>query len=99
LWPGFGENARVLEWIVGRVEGSAAGLDTPIGVTPAPGALNTRGLDVSPATITELLRVDKAKWLREADNIAAYQKQFGDRLPAGIRTELAGLRERLNKAA
>ena len=88
----------MLEWIVSRVEGKQNGIVTPIGTIPAPGALNTKGLDVSAATMDELVKVDKAKWLKETDNIEAYQKQFGARLPQGIKAELAGLRDRLQKA-
>ena len=88
----------MLEWIVNRVDGKPNGVTTAIGITPAPGALNTKGLDVSSATVDELLKVDKAKWLKETDNIEAYQKQFGARLPQGIKSELAGLRDRLTKS-
>jgi len=99
LWPGFGDNSRVLEWIVNRLENKSNFVETPIGFVPRQDAINTTNLDVSPATLQELLKVDKAKWLKEADNIEAYHSQFGSHLPKGIKDELNGLRARLNASA
>ncbi|MBB2901845.1 phosphoenolpyruvate carboxykinase (GTP) [Kineococcus radiotolerans] len=96
LWPGFGENARVLEWICGRLEGTAAARHTPAGLVPAPGALDVDGLDVSPADLAELLSVDAAAWLAEADQLERFFAPFGAKLPAEVRDHLALLRYRLD---
>jgi phosphoenolpyruvate carboxykinase (GTP) len=95
LWPGFGENARVLAWIHGRCEGTADAVDTPIGLVPAPGALETNGLDMSEAALAELLDVDTEAWRAEVPLIEEHLAQFGDRLPAAVRAELDELRRRL----
>ncbi|BDO42955.1 phosphoenolpyruvate carboxykinase (GTP) [Cellulomonas sp. NTE-D12] len=95
LWPGYGENSRVLAWVVGRLEGSAAAVDSPVGLLPAPGALDVTGLDVGPDQVSELLDVDPAAWLAEADATAQWFETFGDRLPPQIGAELTGLRQRL----
>ncbi len=95
LWPGFGENLRVLEWIIGRCEGKAEATDTPIGWLPAPGSLDTQGLDVPASTLDELLRVDAKAWRAEVDDIAEYLDSFGERTPAGLKDELADVRRRL----
>jgi phosphoenolpyruvate carboxykinase (GTP) len=96
LWPGFGENARVLAWIHGRCEGTAEAVDTPIGLVPAPGAIDTRGLDLSAGELAALLEVDPAAWRAEMPLIEEHLGQFGDRLPAALRAELAELRTRLS---
>jgi phosphoenolpyruvate carboxykinase (GTP) len=98
LWPGYGENSRVLKWIFERVDGTAAAMDTPIGRLPAPGALDLSNLDVLPAAIDDLLKVDIDAWLGEIPLIREHFGQFGDRLPAPLRQELVGLEERLQKA-
>jgi len=95
LWPGFGENSRVLEWALGRIDGSAAAVETPIGKVPAPGALNIEGLDVSEADIAAALRVDPGEWRAELPLIDAWLDTFGDRLPGVLRAELDGLKKRL----
>jgi phosphoenolpyruvate carboxykinase (GTP) len=96
LWPGFGENARVLAWIVERSEGSGRGVESPIGVVPAPGAIDVSGLDVDEATMAALLAVDTAAWKRELEQIRAHYARFGDRLPAALREELEALARRLD---
>ncbi len=98
LWPGYGENSRVLKWICERVSGKGAGVETPIGVLPTPDALDLTGLDLPAGQIAELLRVDLDGWKREADDILSYFGKFGDRLPATLRREVADLRERLARA-
>jgi phosphoenolpyruvate carboxykinase (GTP) len=98
LWPGYGENSRVLEWIFRRCEGTAEALDTPIGAVPTPASLDTDGLDVSDADVAALLAVDHDAWVAEAKRIADHLRRFGDRLPAALREELAGLRRRLSAA-
>lgn len=98
LWPGFGDNSRVLEWICQRVVGKGEAVDTPIGRLPAPGALDLNGLDLAPGALDELLRVDTEGWLAEVPDIEEHFHQFGDRLPQEMRHELASLVERLTTA-
>jgi len=99
LWPGFGENGRVLKWIFERCEGTAKAIETPIGNLPAEGALDLDGLDgVSRDDLNELLRVDGDGWLAELPLIDEYYARFGDRLPKGLRDELAALKDRLEAA-
>jgi phosphoenolpyruvate carboxykinase (GTP) len=95
LWPGFGENARVLAWIHARCEGTANAVETPIGLVPAPGDLDTDGLALSDAELAELLDVDSASWRAEVPLIEEHLAQFGDRLPPALRAELDALRTRL----
>lgn len=97
LWPGFGENMRVLEWIVKRCEGKVGAVETPIGYVPDPKDINLEGTDVSEETLKEILTVDKETWKKEADGIEEFYKQFGDRLPKELSDELAALKENLNK--
>jgi phosphoenolpyruvate carboxykinase (GTP) len=98
LWPGFGENSRVLEWVFGRCEGTAKAIETPIGNLPADGALDLEGLDVSREDLAQLLRVDVDGWLSELPLIRDYYAQFGDRMPEALETELDAMRERLEAA-
>jgi phosphoenolpyruvate carboxykinase (GTP) len=98
LWPGYGENSRVLKWICERVEGAGRAVRTPIGNLPAPEALDLSGLNISGADLRELLAVDVAGWKKEADDIAACYATFGSRLPAALQTQLQSLRERLDAA-
>jgi phosphoenolpyruvate carboxykinase (GTP) len=94
LWPGFGDNSRVLAWVFGRTEGSAAAVATPIGYLPPPDALELDGLGLSDEDLAELLSVDTGQWLAEADSIAEHFARF-DRLPAQLGAQLADLRARL----
>ena len=87
LWPGFGENLRVLEWMIARVEGKARGVETPIGTVPAAGELKLDGLDLSREALTELLDIDTTGWQSELHAIGVYLDSFGDRLPAPLRQE------------
>ncbi len=98
IWPGFGENARVLEWIVNRLSGKAEAVDTPIGRIPAAGALNTVGLDLSEEKLAELFAVNAESWLAETDLTQEYYAEFGDRVPAELNNQLQGLRDRLKSA-
>ncbi len=98
LWPGYGENSRVLKWIVDRIEGRAHGKQTPIGVLPAEGELDVDGLDVSAEDLAVLTSVDVAIWKQEAALIPEYYQQYGDRLPAEMAEEQAKLVDRLEKA-
>jgi phosphoenolpyruvate carboxykinase (GTP) len=95
LWPGFGENLRVLLWALQRSEGEGGAVETPIGMLPTPGDLNLDGLDVPEAALTELLAVRNEEWLAEADEIGEFYEKFGDRLPKPMADELAALRARL----
>jgi phosphoenolpyruvate carboxykinase (GTP) len=95
LWPGFGENSRVLAWVFGRCAGTAEARETPIGLLPAEGALDASGLDVSPEDLAELLRVDEAEWRDELPPIHEHFGKFGDKLPDELRAQLAALESRL----
>jgi phosphoenolpyruvate carboxykinase (GTP) len=95
LWPGFGENSRVLKWIIERIDGRAAAVETPIGHVPAPGSLDVDGLDLSEEDLERALAVDVEEWRAELPQIQEWFEKFGDDLPAVLWTELDGLRERL----
>ncbi|MCX5847611.1 MAG: phosphoenolpyruvate carboxykinase (GTP) [Deltaproteobacteria bacterium] len=97
LWPGYGENSRILKWIFERIEGTGKAIETPIGYVPAPGAIDTSGLNVSSEDIAELLKVDVNDWRIEVENIKEYYSQFGDKLPQGLKDELNALEKRLSK--
>ncbi|MBB5598495.1 phosphoenolpyruvate carboxykinase (GTP) [Neomicrococcus lactis] len=94
-WPGFGENSRVLKWAIERIEGKAEALETPIGFTPAPGALDLEGLDLSEDELQEATRFDASEWANELKSIEEWFAKFGDSLPASLQAELEGLKERL----
>ena len=98
LWPGYGENSRVLKWIFERCNGSDNAVETPIGYLPTLDAIDRTGLDVSDEAMRELLSVDAEAWLEEVESIKEHYKKFGDKLPQGLRDELAALEERLKKA-
>jgi len=95
LWPGFGENIRVLKWAVERIEGQAAAVETPIGYVPATGSLDVTGLDVPPEDLEEALRVDAGEWREELPQIEEWFAHIGDKLPSGMRDELDALWLRL----
>jgi phosphoenolpyruvate carboxykinase (GTP) len=97
MWPGFGENSRVLKWIIDRVEGKAKAVQTPIGYVPADGALDLQGLDVDANTMKKLLYVDRPGYLKELEAIRSYQKTFGPRFPNSLRNEVDELEARLKK--
>jgi len=97
VWPGFGENSRVLKWIVDRLEGRTAAVDTPIGKVPAPGALDVAGLSLSQAQLDLLLTVDNEVWAEEAGLIPEHYARFGDRLPAELSRQYEALIERLER--
>jgi phosphoenolpyruvate carboxykinase (GTP) len=84
LWPGFGENSRVLKWIVERVEGTAEAVDTPVGRLPAPGALDVEGLALADGAMDELLAIDVPGWLEEIGLIREHFARFGHKLPATL---------------
>ncbi|MDX6666498.1 MAG: phosphoenolpyruvate carboxykinase, partial [Solirubrobacteraceae bacterium] len=95
IWPGYGENSRVLEWIFRRLEGTADAAETPIGLVPSADALNTDGLDISADTLRELLAVDAEAVRAELPQVEEHLAKFGDKLPAEIRTQLEDLKTRL----
>ena len=95
LWPGFGENSRVLKWIFERCEGKAQAKDTPIGRLPHLDAFDVSGLKLVPGALEELFYVDKEKWQNEVNGLRDYFQIFGDRLPKAIATELNQLESRL----
>jgi phosphoenolpyruvate carboxykinase (GTP) len=95
LWPGFGDNARVLAWIVRRCEGRADAVKTPIGLVPAPGELDVDGLDITPEALEELVSVDAEALRTEVPQMRDHLERFGDRLPKELREQLEGLVDRL----
>ena len=97
LWPGFGENSRVLKWIVERVSGKGQAVETPIGYLPAPGAIDTNGLDVTDEQIAELLNVNVEEWLNEIESIREHYARFEETLPEALSDELAALEARLRE--
>ena len=97
LWPGFGENIRVLQWIIERAQGGGEAVKSPIGYLPAPGAINSDGLDISAEALQSLLTIDHKEWAEEMDGIEAYFDKFGDRLPAVMREHVQRIREELSQ--
>jgi phosphoenolpyruvate carboxykinase (GTP) len=95
LWPGFGENSRVLKWAIERIEGKAAAVETPIGHVPTPESLDTEGLDLTDADLEQALAVDADEWRAEIPQIEEWFAKFGDTLPNQLRVELDGLKARL----
>jgi phosphoenolpyruvate carboxykinase (GTP) len=95
LWPGFGENSRVLEWVFRRCEGRADAVDTPIGRLPTPGSLDLDGIEVSEQDLEELLRVDAPEWLEELPSLREHLATFGAQLPEELSAQLAALESRL----
>ena len=103
LWPGFGENSRVLEWMLGRVAGELAAVDSPIGLLPGtagintPG-INTAGLDIADEALFELFAIDREAWSAEADDTERFFATFDGRVPEPVTRQLDELRARLNSA-
>jgi phosphoenolpyruvate carboxykinase (GTP) len=95
IWPGYGENSRVIKWVVERVNGTGGAVDTPIGRVPAPDALDLAGLDLPAATVEQLVSVDEQDWRDELPLIEDHYGKFGDRLPQALKDELANLEKRL----
>ena len=99
MWPGFGENIRVLEWVVDRVAGTGSATDTPIGLVPTIDAIDRTGLDVDNETMAHLLSVDPSSWGHEVALINEHYSMIGDRLPKRLDAELDDLRQRLDDAS
>jgi phosphoenolpyruvate carboxykinase (GTP) len=95
LWPGFGDNARVLKWVFERITGSVGAVDTAIGNLPKAADLDTNGLDLDDEVVAQLLRVDLDEWVEEANSIAGHLAKFGDKLPAELTEQLTDLRARV----
>ncbi len=95
MWPGFGENSRVMAWIVRRLTGKAEAVETPIGLLPASGEINTDGLDVSAETMAQLLEIDAEGWIAQLPQIRAHYAKFGDKLPPELHAQLDSLERRL----
>ncbi len=98
LWPGFGENSRVLKWIFERCDGTAKAVETPTGFVPAQGAVDLSGLDLDPSDVATLMHPDLEGWLEEIPLLREYFSQFGDHLPSELTEELDALEARLKAA-
>jgi phosphoenolpyruvate carboxykinase (GTP) len=96
MWPGYGDNLRVLDWIIDRCEGNKKAVETPIGYVPEVSDINIEGLDITVDTIKELLNVDKEVWKKEAEGIEEFYKIFGDKLPQELKVQLEILKKNLN---
>jgi phosphoenolpyruvate carboxykinase (GTP) len=95
LWPGYGENSRVLEWVFDRASDRGDAVETPVGWVPAPGAIDIEGVDVSKEDMEEMLRIDHDEWRTEVRFIREHYAQFGDRLPETLRQTVDTLEQRL----
>ena len=95
IWPGYGDNMRVLMWILGRCDGTAEAVETPIGFEPRPCDIEREGLDLSEETVASLLSVDKKLWQKEAEDITEFYKKFGGKLPKELSAELETLKKNL----
>ncbi len=95
IWPGFGENARVLEWVLERVEGKGEAVETPIGRVPSTSGLDTDGLDLPAGALEQLLAVDEAEWRDELPRVEAHFAELGERVPQELKDELSALEKRL----
>ena len=95
IWPGFGDNMRVLMWMLARCKGEVDAVETPIGYVPKAEDINIEGLDIDRETLKGLLEVDKDLWTTETEGIEEFYKKFGDKLPAELKNQLEGLKARL----
>jgi phosphoenolpyruvate carboxykinase (GTP) len=84
LWPGYGENVRILKWIVERIRGKGQATETPIGYVPGPGAIDLTGLDMPASRMESALLCDRAEWLEALEELRVFYEQFGPRVPAPI---------------
>ncbi len=98
LWPGYGENLRVLRWIIDRCKGTANARDTAIGHLPNPADLDLQGLDISPGAVDELLKVSPPLWQEEFAGIDRYFREFGARIPPALAEELKSALERVHSS-
>jgi phosphoenolpyruvate carboxykinase (GTP) len=95
LWPGFGENSRVLAWIFRRLEGAVGAEDTPVGQLPKPGDIDTDGVDVDAETLNKLLNVDLDEWAQQVPQMREHYARFGQQLPGELRTQFDALADAL----
>ncbi|HSE05683.1 MAG TPA: phosphoenolpyruvate carboxykinase domain-containing protein, partial [Methylomirabilota bacterium] len=84
LWPGYGENVRILKWIVERIHGGGRAVETPIGLVPAPGAIDCAGLELPEGALDAALHVDREEWRQALEELREFYEQFGGRMPAAI---------------
>ena len=98
LWPGFGENLRVLRWIIERCENRVSCVESPIGLLPNPQDIDVSGLDVAQETMQTLLSIDVEQWQEEMISVGEYLDGFGDRLPDGLRREHQRIMDAMNEA-
>ena len=96
MWPGFGDNLRVLDWILERCEDNVDAKETPIGYLPYVEDINTEGLDIEKETLEKILTVNNEEWLGEAAGIEEFYQKFGDKLPAELKNQLNALKQRLS---
>ena len=96
LWPGFGENSRVLKWVIERLDGDADAVETPIGLVPTEGSIDIDGLDMTPEQVAKAVKVDAADWEKELPLIEEWFDKFGDQLPTELWAEFDGLKARVS---
>ena len=95
IWPGFGDNMRVIMWILGRADGTANAVETAIGYEPTPDDINLDGLDFSKEQLAEILEVDPALWREDMESVEQFYAKFGDKLPKELKAQLEALKKRL----
>jgi phosphoenolpyruvate carboxykinase (GTP) len=95
LWPGYGQNVRVLKWMLDRIDGKADARETPIGMVPTPQSLTLDGLKIAPEALEALLRVDSGDWITEMEGVKAFFEKFGDKLPPALREQAEQISQRL----
>jgi phosphoenolpyruvate carboxykinase (GTP) len=93
LWPGYGENSRILKWAIERIEGEADAIETPLGFAPAPGSIDVDGLAVTEAAMADALHVDKNEWQEELPLIEEWFKKIGEKLPKEMGVEFGKLKD------
>ena len=98
IWPGYGENSRVLKWICERVSGEGDAVKTAIGYMPSADAIDTEGLDISKEALEGILDVNHDEWLREVESVKDHYNNYGPKLPKELWNQLAALEERLKNA-
>ena len=98
IWPGFGDNSRVLKWVIERIEGTADAVETPIGYVPTGESLDLTGLDMTPADVDAAVHVDPEEWKKELAGIEEWYARFGESLPEDLVAELQTLKERFAAA-
>ena len=97
LWPGFGENSRVVDWVIRRVSGEVEGIDSALGLLPANGELNLSGLELDAKTVHQLFEINPVSWSAEIKSIKEFFAEFGDQLPEELATELNGLEKQMRE--